>query len=120
MAAGAAYDLAFATAILGFPDAAASWMHLELPDDRVYFGLVGVLLILLAGLYGLAARQPRRYAGVIGVAAAGRLLGAAYLTAAGVAGSGSVFLALGAGDAAFAVWHALALAHALRADRASS
>ncbi len=54
------------------------------------------------------------------MAAAGRLLGAVYLLAAAWAGAGGAFAWLGAGDAMFAVWHAVVLAAALKAERVES
>ena len=75
MAAGALWDLVFGIAILFFDDPAAKLLGLTLPDDRIYYHLCGLLLVLLAGMYALAALDPVRYQGVVAVAAAGRLSG---------------------------------------------
>jgi len=106
MWAGAAYDLAFAVAILFFGRPAAELLGLVRPDDPVYLGLVGVLLALLAALYVLPALDPRRYRGVVAVAAGGRLLGFLYLAWAWSGGRPRAFLALALGDLLFALLHA--------------
>ena len=105
MACGAAYDLAFAVAILAFPAPAAALLGLELPADPVYLRLNGVFLILLAALYTLPAFAPRRYSGVVAVAVAGRALGFMFFPATWRAGAPPVFLYLGLGDLLFAAVH---------------
>jgi hypothetical protein len=114
MAAGAAYDLAFAVAILFFADPAGRLMGLELPPDRVYLRLNGIFLILLAGLYALPALDPRRYQGVVAVAVAGRLLGFVFLGSAWLGGRPLAFLGLALGDLAFSALHGLLLLLARR------
>ena len=109
MAAGAIYDLAFAAAILAWTRPAARALGLAVPDDPVYLALNGVFLLLLAGLYALCAIDPRRYAGMAPVSAAGRALGCAVMTWAWLGGRPPAFLALGVADlciaaATLAVW----------------
>lgn len=114
MGMGAAYDLAFAAAILAFGREAATLLGLTFPKDPVYLRLNGVLLLLLAGVYALPMMDPMRYRGVVAVAAAGRLLGALFLTYAWLRGRSPVFLALGMGDLALGAAHATLLRAALR------
>jgi hypothetical protein len=114
MAVGAAYDWAFALGILAFPDFSAATMGLVLPPDPVYLRLNAILLLLLGGIYLVAARAPDRHQGVVAVTAAGRLLGALFLAQAWWAGRPAAFLWLGAADLAFAVAHAGLLARARR------
>jgi len=109
MWAGALYDLAFAVAILFFGVPAAALLGLDRPADPVYLGLNGVLLALLGSLYLLPAFDPRRYRGVVAVAAAGRLVGFIYLLDAWSGGRPPAFLGLALGDLAFALLHAASL-----------
>jgi hypothetical protein len=117
MALGAAYDAAFAAAILVFTRPAAALMGLTVPADPVYLRLNGIFLLLLAGLYLLPAVDPVRYRGVVAVAAAGRLLGFLYLATAWLEGEPRAFLALALVDLAFAVAHTLLLLRARRTPR---
>jgi hypothetical protein len=116
MAAAAAYDAAFALSILGFADASSVLLGIPLPPDRVYFRFIGVFLLMLAGMYALAAREPRRYQGVVAVAAAGRLAGFAYMAWAWTQGAPAAFLAMAYGDLAFAGLHAFLLLSAREAE----
>jgi hypothetical protein len=119
MAVGSAYDLAFAVAMVCFPRASSAALRLPPPEDPTYLGLAGVLLILLAGMYALAARDPRRYEGIVRVAIAGRLLGAAYLgRAAYLHGMHPAFAGTALVDLALGAAHAALLARARRGDRA--
>ena len=117
MAAGAIYDAAFGVSILAVPTLAAGWLGLEVPTDRTYLGLNGVLLLLLAGVYSLPARWPERYAGVIAVAAAGRVLGFVYLSWVWLRGNASAFGVLALVDLAFGLVHAALLARCRRLER---
>jgi hypothetical protein len=114
MMAGAAYDWAFALGILAFPAFSASTLGLALPPDPVYLRLNAIFLLLLGGIYLVAGAAPERHQGVISVAAAGRLLGAAFLTQAWWAGRPAAFLWLGLADLAFALAHAGLLLRARR------
>jgi hypothetical protein len=116
MALGAAYDGAFALAILALADASSALLRIPLPEDRVYFRLIGVLLVVLAALYVLPAREPRRYQGVVLVAAGGRFLGFLYLVWVWSRGAPAAFLALACGDLTLAIVHAALLRSARRAE----
>ena len=120
MALGAAYDAAFAAAILVFTRPAAALLRLEIPKDPVYLRLNGIFLLLLAGLYLLPAVDPARYRGVVALAAAGRFLGFAYLATAWLEGRPATFLALALGDLAFAIAHAVLLLRARRSPPPAS
>lgn len=98
LAVGAIYDLAFAVAILGFTRNAASILGLTIPEDPVYLYLNGVLLLLLAALYGAAARAPERYSAVAPISAGGRVLGFLLFAWAWHGGRPATFLALGVTD----------------------
>ncbi|MBZ5640573.1 MAG: hypothetical protein LAO51_17690 [Acidobacteriia bacterium] len=117
MALGAAYDAAFAAAILAATGWAAALLRLEVPPDPVYLRLNGVFLLLLAALYLLPALDPARYRGIVAVASAGRFLGFAFLAAAWVEGRPAAFLGLALGDLVFAAAHAVLLVRAGRSGR---
>ena len=114
MAAGAAYDAAFAFAILALPRLAAGWLRLPAPDDLTYLRFNGVFLAMLAALYLFAAREPQRYRGVVVVAAAGRFAGFLYLAAVWYGGGSPTFLVLAFADLAFAAVHAELLRRACK------
>lgn len=76
---GAAFNAAVAVALLAFPRRFGETLGLQLPDGRVVLWLLAGLLVTSSALYLLAARDPRRYSGVIAALVAGRLLGAAAL-----------------------------------------
>jgi hypothetical protein len=85
LAFGALYDAAFAVLMVAAPRLPARLLRLPLPplpEAAFYLWIMAVLLLMLATLYLLAAREPRRYAGVVAVAAAGRLLGGLAFVAA--------------------------------------
>ena len=117
MLLGAVYDLAFGIVILFFPASGAVWFGLELPADLVYLRLNGIFLLMLAALYLLPALDPRRYAGVVVVAVAGRFLGFLYLVGAWSAGRPAAFLALALGALCFCLLHGLLLGLAWRSNR---
>ena len=102
LAIGAAYDLVFGLAILGFTRPAASILGLQVPGDPVYLYLNGVFLLVLAGLYGAAAREPERYRAVAPISAGGRTLGFVLFLWSWAGGSPSIFLGLGLTDLALA------------------
>ena len=72
LAVGAGYDLVFAVAILGFTRSAASMLGLQVPNDPVYLYLNGVFLLVLAGIYAAAAREPERYRAIAPISAGDR------------------------------------------------
>jgi len=106
------YDFAFALAILFFTAPAAGLLKLELPDDLVYLRFNGVFLLMLGGMYLLPAFQPRRYRGVVTIAAIGRFAGFVYLGWVWAAGGAPTFAALALADLFFSVLHAVLLVRA--------
>ena len=114
LAAGAAYDLVFGVAILGFTRPAAAFLGLLVPGDPVYLYLNGVFLLLLAGVYAAAAREPERYRAVAPISAGGRSLGFLLFLWAWAGGRPSIFLTLGLADLAIAVATLLAWRRAAR------
>jgi hypothetical protein len=102
LALGAGYDLVFGVAILGFTRSAASVLGLQVPSDPVYLYLNGVLLLLLAGLYAAAAREPERYRAIAPISAGGRTIGFLLFVWAWAGGRPTTFLALGLADLALA------------------
>jgi hypothetical protein len=108
LAAGAFYDFAFAVLMVAAPGLPARLLELPLPGERFYLWILAVLLAMLAALYLIAARDPRRYSGIIAVAIAGRVAGAAAFALAALAGQGlSGLYILAAVDLAFGLSHAL-------------
>lgn len=75
---GALYDAAFAALMLAAPEIPARLLHLPLPP-MFYLWILAVLLLMLAALYVLAARDTRRYSGIVAVAIGGRIAGGALL-----------------------------------------
>lgn len=120
MALGGLYDLAFAVVILGFPARGAALLGLILPEDPVYLRLNGVFLLLIAGMYGLAALDAARYRGVVVVAIAGRTAGFVYLGGVWLAGWPVAFLVLGLLDLGFALLHGALLLGARRSESAAN
>lgn len=109
LAFGAAYDGAFGVAILALPGPAAAALRLPLPADPVYLYLNGVFLLILAGIYGAASRDPERYGAVAPISAAGRLAGFGLFAWAWSGGRPVTFLVLGLVDLVigvltFALW----------------
>lgn len=106
LAVGALYDLGFAGLMVAAPQVPARIFALPLPAAAFYLWLIAVLLAMLAGMYLLAAKDPRRYSGVIAVAILGRTAGAAALAAAAwTHPEWSGLYPLAAGDLAFALIH---------------
>jgi len=105
--AGALFDALFGMPLLGAPQAVADIFHITPPPD-VYSRLIGLLLLMLAGIYYHAAQEPHRYVGVIVVAIAGRSAGACLFVAAALGRTApAVFLYVGLVDLTLAVAHAL-------------
>jgi len=79
LALGAAVDLAAAVALVAAPAALVRDLGVS-PDGSPLVALLllltALLLTMLAGLYALAARDPRRYSAIVLVAIFGRLAGA--------------------------------------------
>lgn len=72
---GALYDLGFALLMVAAPEVPARLFDLPLPGEPFYLWILAVLLTMLATLYLVAARDTRRYSGIVAVAIGGRLLG---------------------------------------------
>jgi hypothetical protein len=107
---GALYDATFALLMVAAPRLPARLLGLPLPPlpaGAFYLWIMAVLLLMLAALYLLAAADPGRYAGVVAVAVAGRLLGGlAFLAAAALSPSLAGLYPLAAADLAFGIAHA--------------
>jgi hypothetical protein len=114
MAAGAAFDAGFGVGLLFFHRAAGRLFGIEPPGDPVYLRLVGLLLVILAAIYALAGRDPRRYAAVVPIAAVGRLAGAVYFAVVWLGGAPPAFAGFAVSDLGLALWHARAFAVARR------
>lgn len=109
LVAGAVYDLVFALLMVAAPGVPARILDLPLPppETMFYLWVMAVLLSMLAALYLLAARDTRRYSGIVAVAIGGRLLGGLALGIAAWRGPGLEGLyPLAAADAAFGLAHA--------------
>ena len=78
---GGGLHLATAAALVAAPGALDASLGSTLPAEPVTRWVLAALLTPLAGLYLLAARDPRRYAGAIVVVIGGRALGAVALGA---------------------------------------
>jgi hypothetical protein len=108
---GAVYDLGFALLMVAAPGVPARLFHLPLPplpEGAFYLWVLAVLLTMLAVLYLIAARDTRRYSGIVAVAIGGRLLGALALAIAALRGPGLEGLyPQAAADAAFGLAHAV-------------
>lgn len=75
LALGALVNLGAAVALVAVPRRAGEALGATLPEARTVLWLLAGLLASLALLYLLAARDPRRYSGVVLALIAGRLLG---------------------------------------------
>jgi hypothetical protein len=75
LVAGALYDFGVAVLMVAAPQVLSRAFAVPLPGERFYLHLLALLLLMLSGLYLLAARDPRRYSGVVAIAIAGRLVG---------------------------------------------
>jgi hypothetical protein len=104
LALGALYDAVFAGLMVAAPGRLGEWFEVPLPP-RFFLWLLAVVLLMLAGFYLLAAKDPRRYSGNIAVAIVGRLAGAVALgLAAGLHDLAGLWGAAAA-DAGFALAH---------------
>ena len=98
LAFGAVYDLLFGVAILAFTRPLASFLRLPVPADPVYLKLNAVLLLILAAVYAIAAREPERYRAIAPIAGLGRALGFLFFLRVFAGGRPTAFLALGIAD----------------------
>jgi len=101
---GGALHLATAVALVAAPRALGPALSATIPGEPLVRWLLAALLTPLAGVYLLAARDPRRYAGAILVVIGGRALGALALGAGALArpDAGGLWTLAGI-DLAFAV-----------------
>ena len=108
---GGIYDLAFALLMVAAPGLPARLLGLPLPPlprGAFYLWVMATLLGMLACLYFLAARDTRRYSGIVAVAIAGRIVGGLALAAAALLGPDLAGLwPLAAADLGFGVAHAV-------------
>jgi hypothetical protein len=106
---GALYDLGYALLMVIAPQAPAKTFDLPLPplpQGAFYLWTLAVVLAMLAALYLLAARDPRRYSGIVAVAIGGRILGGLVLAAAALRSGLPGLYPMAAADLAFGVAHA--------------
>ena len=108
---GALWDVTFAVLLAFAPEASARLFELPLPplpEGAFYLWVLGVLLLMLAALYVIAARDPRRYSGILAVAIGGRVLGGLVLFFAAIGGVRGVpgLYPMAAADLAFGISHA--------------
>jgi hypothetical protein len=107
---GALWDAVFALLLAGFPEASARTFGLPLPplpEAAFYLWVLAVLLLMLAALYVIAARDPRRYSGILAVAIGGRVLGGVVLLFAALRSPGLPGLyPMAAADLGFGIAHA--------------
>jgi uncharacterized membrane protein len=104
---GALWDISFALLLAFAPEASARAFDLPLPplpEGAFYLWIFAVVLLMLAALYLLAARDTRRYSGIVGVAIGGRILGGLVLFLAALRVPGLVPMA--AADLGFGIAHA--------------
>ncbi len=73
---GAIYDLVFAAIFIAAPTWAARVFRLPLPGADFYLWLFAIFLTMLAALYLTAAKDLRRYTGIVLIATVGRIAGA--------------------------------------------
>jgi uncharacterized membrane protein YvlD (DUF360 family) len=110
LVAGALYDAGFAVLMLAAPRPTARLLRLPLPPlpaGAFYLWIMAVLLLMLAAGYLLAARDPRRYAGLVAVAIAGRIVGGiVFIGAAGAQQGLAGLYPLAAADLGFGLAHA--------------
>lgn len=104
---GALWDISFALLLAFAPEASARAFDLPLPplpEGAFYLWIFAVVLLMLAAMYILAARDTRRYSGIVGVAIGGRILGGLVLLLAAMRVPGLVPMA--AADLGFGIAHA--------------
>ena len=107
---GALWDVAFALLLTFAPEATARNFGLPLPplpEAAFYLWIFAVVLLMLAALYVIAARDPRRYSGILAVAIGGRILGGLVLLTAALRPPGLPGLyPMAAADLGFGIAHA--------------
>lgn len=103
--AGAAWNGAFAVAVVLIPDLCGRLLQLPLPEPRFYLWLLSIFLGLSAATYVLGGRDPERQRGNVWVAICGRLTGAGVLGTLYVAERLWALGALAAADLLFGALH---------------
>jgi hypothetical protein len=108
---GALYDLAFAVLMVAAPELPARWLGLPLPvlpRGAFWLWVMAVLLTMLACMYYLAARDTRRYSGLVVIAIGGRIAGGLAMALAALRGPDLAGLwLLAAADLGFGLAHAV-------------
>lgn len=108
---GALWDVTFAVLLAFVPEWSARTLHLPLPplpEAAFYLWIFAVLLLMLAALYLIAARDTRRYSGIVAVAIGGRILGGLVLLFAALRAPGLPgLLPMAGADLGFGIAHAL-------------
>lgn len=108
---GALWDIAFALLLAFAPVASARAFDLPLPplpEGAFYLWIFAVVLLMLAALYLQAARDTRRYSGIVAVAIGGRILGGLVLLFAALRPQGVPgLLTMAAADLGFGIAHAV-------------
>lgn len=106
---GATVDAAAGIVLVAAPWIVTRALGVPRPSPGLFLHLSAVLLLVVGGLYLLAARDPRRYSGIILLAIAGRALEALVfgVHAFGKPEMGALWIAGGV-SLAFAAVHALA------------
>ena len=108
---GALWDIAFALLLAFAPVASARAFDLPLPplpEGAFYLWIFAVVLLMLASLYLLAARDTRRYSGIVAIAIGGRILGGLVLLLAALRPQGVPGLVtMAAADLGFGIAHAV-------------
>jgi hypothetical protein len=108
---GALYDLSFAVLMVAAPELPARWLGLPLPPlprGAFWLWVMAVLLAMLACMYYLAARDTRRYSGLVVIAIGGRIAGGLAMALAALRGPDLAGLwPLAFADLGFGLAHAL-------------
>ena len=73
--AGALYDFVFAVLSVAAPAAVTGPLGLPLPGERFYLWVQAALLAIAGACYASAARDPRAYRPIVGIAIVGRFAG---------------------------------------------
>ena len=106
---GALYDIGFAVLMVAAPGVPARLFNLPLPPlprGAFYLWVMAVLLIMVACTYWLAARDTRRYSGLVVIAICGRIAGGLAMAALALRGPDLDGLwPLAAGDLGFGLAH---------------
>jgi hypothetical protein len=106
---GGAFDLALAVVLVAAPALLGEALAAPFAATPYLAWVLAALLVPIAGFYFLAAKDPRRYAGVVVVLVGGRLLGALALGAGALGQGGEAGLwPFAALDLAFALAIAMA------------